>query len=87
MLAVLARLTLLKAKNKIVFETLRCVVSLKYTDVSEVRIVSTIVLMIKTVRGSETSVYFNETTRRYIPEGHHLHTRRRENLKSHTKTN
>jgi hypothetical protein len=33
---------------------------------------------------SETSVYSNETTRRYIPEGANLHTRRRENLKSHT---
>jgi hypothetical protein len=29
---------------------------------------------------SETSVYFNETTRRYIPEGSNIHTRRRENL-------
>jgi hypothetical protein len=26
----------------------------------------------------------NATTRRYIPEGSNLHTRRRENLKSHT---
>jgi hypothetical protein len=25
------------------------------------------------VRTSETSVYFNETTRRYFPEGCHLH--------------
>jgi hypothetical protein len=38
-------------------------------------------LMIETVRTSETSVHFNETTRRYIPG--YLHTRRRENLKSH----
>jgi hypothetical protein len=38
-------------------------------------------LMIVAVRASETSVYFNETTRRYIPEGCHLHTSRRENLK------
>jgi len=35
------------------------------------------------VRSSETSVCSNETTRRYIPEGSHLHTRRRDNLKSH----
>jgi hypothetical protein len=34
------------------------------------------------VRTSETSVY-SETTGRYIPEGSNLHTRRRENLKSH----
>jgi hypothetical protein len=35
------------------------------------------------VPASETSVDFNETTRRYIPDGCHLHTRRHENLKSH----
>jgi hypothetical protein len=34
-------------------------------------------------RTSETSVSFYETTRRNIPLGCHLHTRRRENLKSH----
>jgi hypothetical protein len=39
--------------------------------------------MLKVVRTSETSVYANETTRRNIPEGY-FHTRRRENLKSHT---
>jgi hypothetical protein len=38
-------------------------------------------LMMKEVRTSETSVYFNETIPRYIPEDRHLHTRRRENLK------
>jgi hypothetical protein len=32
---------------------------------------------------SETSDNFNVTTRRYIPEDSKLHTRRRENLKSH----
>jgi hypothetical protein len=41
----------------------RRVVSLKYTDVSH------IALMVTSVRTSETSVYFDETTRRYIPEG------------------
>jgi len=35
------------------------------------------------VRVSETSVNFKATTRRYIPEDFKLHTRRRENLKSH----
>jgi len=34
-------------------------------------------------RTSETSVCFNVTTRHYIPEDFKLHTRRRENLKSH----
>jgi hypothetical protein len=36
------------------------------------------------VRTFETSVYFNETTRCYIPKSSNLHTRSRENLKSHT---
>jgi hypothetical protein len=31
-----------------------------------------ITMMMEAVRTSETSVYFNETTRRYIPEGCHL---------------
>jgi hypothetical protein len=39
--------------------------------------------MMEAVRNAETSVYFHETTRRYIPEICHLHIRRRENLKSH----
>jgi hypothetical protein len=40
-------------------------------------------LMMEAVSTSETSVNFNVTTRRYIPEGSKLHTRRRKNLKSH----
>jgi hypothetical protein len=40
-------------------------------------------LMTKAARTSELPVYSNETTRRYMIEGSHLHTRRRENLKSH----
>jgi hypothetical protein len=35
------------------------------------------------VHTSETSVHFKVTTRRYISEDSKLHTRRRENLKSH----
>jgi hypothetical protein len=31
---------------------------------------------------SETSMYLKQTTRRHIPEGYYLNTRRRENLKS-----
>jgi hypothetical protein len=34
-----------------------------------------------TVSTSETSVYSNKTTRHYMPEGSHLHTRRRKNAK------
>jgi hypothetical protein len=41
--------------------------------------------MIEAVRTSETSVNFIMTTRRYIPEESKLHTRGRENLKSHKK--
>jgi hypothetical protein len=55
-------------------------VSLKYTDVSEVCTAS---MILKAEHISETSVYYNETTRSYIPNGSHLHTRRLENLKSH----
>jgi hypothetical protein len=39
--------------------------------------------MVEAVRTSDTSVCTNETTRRYIPEGCHFRTRRRENLKSY----
>jgi hypothetical protein len=59
---------------------------LKYADVSEVltaSITCAITLVMEAVRTSEAPIYFNETTWRYIPEGCHLHTRRRENLKSH----
>jgi hypothetical protein len=42
-----------------------------------------IVLKVQAVRTSETSVYFNERTQRCIPQGCHVHTRRRESLKSH----
>jgi hypothetical protein len=38
--------------------------------------------VMEAVRTFETSAYL-ETARRYIPEGYHLHTRRREILKSH----
>jgi len=43
-----------------------------------------IALMMEAVRPSETSVNFKDTTRRYIQENCHL-TRRRENLKAHTR--
>jgi hypothetical protein len=39
--------------------------------------------MMVEVGTSEMSVYFNETTRRYIPENCHRYSRCRENLKSH----
>jgi hypothetical protein len=39
--------------------------------------------MVEAVRTSETSAHSNETAWRYIPEDSKLHTRRRENLKSH----
>jgi hypothetical protein len=40
-------------------------------------------LIMEAVRTFETSVNFNVTTRRYIPEDYESHTRRRENFKSH----
>jgi hypothetical protein len=40
--------------------------------------------MMEAVSTSETSVCFHQTTRHYIPEGCHIHTRRYDNLKSHT---
>jgi hypothetical protein len=43
-----------------------------------------IALMMEAVSTSETPVSFYETTRRNIPQDIHLHTRRRENLKSPT---
>jgi hypothetical protein len=41
-----------------------------------------IALMMEAASTSETSVNFYRTTRHYNPEDSHLHTRRRENLKS-----
>jgi hypothetical protein len=41
-------------------------------------------LMMEAARTSETSVNFYQTTRRNNPEDSYLHTRRRENLKSHS---
>jgi predicted RNA methylase len=59
-------------------------------DVSEVRaaiVMSAITaFMKKAARASETSVDIYLTTRQYIPEDYELHTRRRENLKSHIGT-
>jgi hypothetical protein len=40
-------------------------------------------MMMEAASASETSVNFYQTTRRYKPEDSHLHTRRRENLKSY----
>jgi hypothetical protein len=40
--------------------------------------------MMEAASTSETSVNFYRATRRNNPEDSHLHTRRRENLKSHT---
>jgi hypothetical protein len=57
--------------------------SLKFTDVTEVLDASIITLMMKAARTSETSVKFHQTTLRNNPQDSHLHTRRRENLKSH----
>jgi hypothetical protein len=47
---------------------LRRVVTLKWTDVSEVRTASIIALMMEAVSTSETLDHFDVTTRRYIQE-------------------
>jgi hypothetical protein len=52
------------------------------TCCSIIRVVM-IALMMEAARTSETPVSFYQTTRRNSPKGSHLHTRRRENLKSH----
>jgi hypothetical protein len=53
------------------------------TDVSKARAASIIAVMMEAAGTSETSVD-NYFTRQYIPEDKsELHTRRRENLKSH----
>jgi hypothetical protein len=52
-------------------------------DVSKVRAVSITALMMEAARTSETLVDIQLRTRQYIPEDSELHTRRRENLKSH----
>jgi hypothetical protein len=53
-------------------------------DVTEMR---TAFIIREAVRTSETSVNIYLTTRQYIPEDCELHTRRRENLKSHNLQN
>jgi hypothetical protein len=64
----------------------RRVVKLMLTNVSEVRTVSIIIaLMMEAARTRETLVSINLTTRHYIEEDSKLHTRRRENFKSHIK--
>jgi hypothetical protein len=59
----------------------------KFIDVSEALAVSIIRLIIALIMEpestSETSVNSYQITRRYISESSRLHTRRRENLKSH----
>jgi hypothetical protein len=40
-------------------------------------------LMMEAARTSETLVNFYQITRRYNPEDNHIHTHRRENLKSY----
>jgi hypothetical protein len=62
---------------------LRCVVSCKSNDVSEVLTASIISATMETVSTSQTWVNFKETTWHKISRDSHRHIRRRENLKSH----
>jgi hypothetical protein len=50
--------------------------------VADDRLKRAIALMMEAVHTSETSIYYNVTTRRFIPEDSTLLTRNRENLKS-----
>jgi hypothetical protein len=60
------------------------VVRQKFTSVLEVLAASIIrAMMVEAANTSETSVNFYQTTWCNSPENSHLHTRRRENLKSH----
>jgi hypothetical protein len=43
-------------------------------------------LMLEAAKPSESSINFYQTTRRNIAEDSHLHTRRRDNLKSQQNT-
>jgi hypothetical protein len=62
---------------------------MKFTDFCDVLLCSQVdidlrfALMMEAVRTSETSINICLTTRLYIPEDSKLHTRSRENLKSH----
>jgi hypothetical protein len=64
----IVRLRVLKAAIMKILGYSARVVSLKYTDVSEVRTASIIRVVMEAVRTSETSVNSNETTQRCIPE-------------------
>jgi hypothetical protein len=54
-----------------------------YTTSDPFALGSLIALMMEAARTSETSVDIQLRTQQYIPEDSELHTRRRENLKSH----
>jgi hypothetical protein len=41
--------------------------------------------VMEAVRTSETLLYFNDIAQRYVPEGCHFHTDRREKMKLHIK--
>jgi hypothetical protein len=67
----------LMSNMKALWETAPC----SLFDVAR-RFRSAMTVMMEVVRTYETSVLFEETAQRYIPEGH-FHTRSYENLKSH----
>jgi hypothetical protein len=69
-------------KKMAVFWVVASLVLQKFTDVSEVLAVSIIAVMIDVARTSETSVNIYKITLQYSPADGHLHTHRREDLKS-----
>jgi hypothetical protein len=62
------------------WDVVPCSLVLILTDVSEELLIT---LMMEADSTSETSVNVDQTARCYILEDSHLHTRHRENLKSH----
>jgi hypothetical protein len=76
--------TITKINWLTLFNTWRAKVLTKFYN-SEVRTAS-IIRALEAVRISETSVNIYLSTRQYISEDSKLHTRRRENLKSHKPT-
>jgi hypothetical protein len=69
------------ASNCVDFEMGRALQNRKGYSTEE--LTASVTLMMKAINSSETAVNIYQTTRCYIIQDSHLHTRRRGNLKSH----
>jgi hypothetical protein len=63
----------------------RSISGVKLQDLKEAMVNGELYNFARGIAGTQNLFCFNETTRRYIPEGYHLYTRRPQNLKSHIK--